>query len=99
MPLSLAFFVLTAIVYLLQLFPYTGVFLMILAAPLWSVVTINAGFAFLTVETIGGRVSRLWLAAPILWFGGYFVAAALNHQAFNALAEKVTRQNAGKTMP
>ena len=42
-PWSLWFFAITLIVYLLQRFPLTGVFLMVVGAAFWSVVLINLG--------------------------------------------------------
>ena len=57
-------FVVTAIVYALQLFPPSGVFLMFLMAPFWSIVTINLGFA--TTWSLAGRSRRnCWLCWKI----------------------------------
>jgi hypothetical protein len=99
MPLSFAWFALTGFVYLLQLIPWTGVFLMLFAAPFWSVLTVNAGFVSLGVEALTGRIARLWLVAPLAWFGGYVAVSALNHRDFHQLAQAVARQNEGKTLP
>lgn len=99
MPYSLIFFAITGIVFILQLIPFTGIFLMFLGAAFWSVFTINAGFVSLAVEAFLGRVSRFWVAAPIAWFGGYLAFAAMNHIAFNDLAAEIERHNAGRSMP
>jgi hypothetical protein len=72
-------FAFTAIAFAFQLFPLPGIFLMMLAAPLWSVVTVNLGFAALAAEA--WRTPELrWLAIfPIAWFGGYLMVAAYSH--------------------
>jgi len=99
MPYSLIFFAATGIIFLLQVIPLTGIYLMFLGAAFWSVFTINAGFVALGVEAFAGRVSRFWVAAPIAWFGGYLAFAAINHIAFNDLAKELERFNAGKSIP
>lgn len=99
LPWSLSWFVITGVIFLLQLIPVTGVFLMLLAAPLWSVLTINVGFAFLAVEAGVGRVSRMWLLAPIAWFGGYAAAAELSERAYGRLDAELRAENEGRTAP
>jgi hypothetical protein len=99
MPLSFVLFAFTGIVYLLQLFPLTGMFLMIVAAPFWSVLTVNAGFVVLGLEALSGRMPRLCVLVPLAWFGGYAAVAALNHVAFEQLKREVTARNAGKALP
>ena len=98
-PISLWFFVATAIVYLLQRFPYTGIFLMILGAMLWSVVLINLGFIGIGVEAITGRVSRAWLILPLLYFGTYYLAYYKDQAALAALRKSFVEHNAGKSLP
>lgn len=99
MPVSFVWFGLTAVVYILQLIPWTGIFLMMLAAPFWSVVTVNLGFVSLGVEAILGRIDRAWLLAPLAWFGGYTAAAWLSHAEFARLDADVRRSNAAKSVP
>lgn len=98
MPLSMAWFVLTCGVYALQLFPLTGIFLMFLMAPYWSVVTINLGFASLAVEALFGRIQKAWLLVPALWFGGYAIAALISHMQFDDLDASFRKQNEGKSV-
>ena len=50
-------------------FPVFGFFF--LAAPFWSVVTLNVGFLSIGIEAVAGKVHRAWLVAPMLWFAGY----------------------------
>lgn len=97
-PWSIWFFIITLAVYLLQRFPLTGVFLMIVAASLWSVLLINLGMLGITIEAVTGRVSLLWLAIPLLYFGGYYAAYASDQAALAKVAQETTRFNAGKRL-
>lgn len=98
-PWSLWFLIATAILYLLQRFPYTGIFLMIVAAPFWSVILVNLGAVGIGLEALTGRVSRLWLILPLAYFGGYYLLAARERAAFVQLRAEVAKFNAGKAMP
>lgn len=60
-PVSLAFFAVTALVFLLQLIPVTGVFLMFALAMFWSVVLVNAEIIGVAIKSVLGCVSRWWL--------------------------------------
>lgn len=99
MPLSFYIFAFTAAVFLLQVPPFPGIFLMMMMAPFWSILTINAGFASLAFEAYFGIVQRRWMWAPIAWFGGYFVIALLNQLTFYQLSNNFAQFNAGKTLP
>ena len=61
-------FLFTAAVFLLQLFPLTGMLLMILAAPFWSVITINLGFILVIADVVAGTLPRWALALPVIYF-------------------------------
>lgn len=98
-PLSFLLFAFTAAIFLLQVLPYPGLFLMMLMAPFWSIITINAGFASLAFEAYFGIVSRKWMLAPVAWFGGYFAIALLNHLTFYQLSNEMVQFNAGKLLP
>ncbi len=98
-PLSFYIFGFTTAVFLLQVLPYPGIFLMLLMAPFWSIITINAAFASLAFEAYFGIVSRKWMLAPIAWFGGYFAVALLNHLTFYQLSNEMVQFNAGKSIP
>lgn len=98
-PLSFLIFAFTAAIFLLQVLPYPGLFLMMLMAPFWSIITINAGFASLAFEAYFGIVSRKWMLAPVAWFGGYFAIALVDHLTFYQLANEIVQFNSGKTLP
>ncbi len=94
LPVSLGFFVFAGIVYGLQLTPLTGVFLMILAGPFWSVVLINAGFLGTALEASLGKTNSLLLILPALWFGGYGAWAAIERADLALEAESLEKLNA-----
>ncbi|MGL4323777.1 MAG: hypothetical protein ACRCTD_07015 [Beijerinckiaceae bacterium] len=98
-PKSLIWFIITGVLFLFQLFPYTGVFLMLVLAPFWSIVLLNIGFVALGVEAVIGRIAIVWLLAPIIWFGGYTVAFWQSQRAFDQLGDEIAAFNAGKALP
>jgi hypothetical protein len=98
-PWSLWFFAATIVVYLLQRFPLTGIFLMVVGAAFWSVILINLGVIGVGYEALTGRVSRLWLVVPLLYFGGYYWVYFRNQTALAALRAEYAQFNHGKTLP
>lgn len=98
-PASTLWFALTALIYVLQLIPFTGIFLMLVAAPYWSILTVNLGFASLVLEAGLGWISRVWLLAPIVWFGGYAAYAGMNYWAIESLDQNIRRENATQAIP
>ncbi|MEO7366084.1 MAG: hypothetical protein ABIW03_07175, partial [Sphingomicrobium sp.] len=98
-PWSLWFFAATIVVYLLQRFPITGIFLMIVGAAFWSVILINLGIVGIGLEALVGRVSRLWLIVPLAYFGGYYLLFAKDQATLAALRAAYARDNAGQSLP
>lgn len=96
---SFILFFITIIIYLLQLFPLTGIFLMMLAAPFWSAFTINAGFISMTIESLAGLLPRWFLLFPIIYFGGYAVLTGLSHYKYYSLQEDIAEYNAQIKIP
>jgi hypothetical protein len=94
MPFSLIFFAATAVLFALQAFPFTGVFLMILAAPFWSIALVNAGFVGVGVEAALGKVSRAWLLLPLAWFAGYGYFAAQSRLEAERVRQEMLIDNA-----
>ncbi len=91
-------FLFTAAVLLLQIIPFTGIFLMIVAAPFWPVVTLNLAFVALAVEALLGMTDRRWLLAPILYFGGYAVYAHLSNAQYLKLDAQLKAENARQSI-
>ncbi|MCH9806494.1 MAG: hypothetical protein K0U74_02065 [Alphaproteobacteria bacterium] len=94
----MAWFKLTAVIFLLQWIPFTGVFLMLFLAPFWSVITVNAGFACLAIEALARPGLRLWLIAPVAYFGGYAVLAHLSQHEFTQLDTQFRASNASRSV-
>jgi hypothetical protein len=94
-PLSSFLFAATALWVGLQHISALGVFMVFLLAPLWSILLLNAAFVGIGAEAAIGRVSRLWLALPIAWFGGYLLFAAADHRALEALRLQPAADTAG----
>ncbi|MCV9965124.1 hypothetical protein OIU34_24915 [Pararhizobium sp. BT-229] len=93
-PISLLGFVVTGVVFVLQAIPVTGIFLMFAFAMFWSAVLINASMIGVVIEVIVGRVSRLWLVLPLVFYGGYWIAATLDHFALRELSSRYDVANA-----
>jgi hypothetical protein len=92
-------FLFTAAVFLLQVFPLTGMLLMILAVPFWSVITINLGFILVIADVVAGTLPRGALALPVIYFGGYFLTAGASHFEARSLANSILADNAGNSLP
>lgn len=56
-------------------------------------VSLNGGFLALGLEATFGKASRFWLAAPVIWFGGYAVFAAMSNQEIARLDGEYRRIN------
>ncbi len=98
-PVSLLFFVATAVIFLFQAFPYTGIFLMFVLAAYWSVALVNLGMAGTVAEALVGRVSRFWLLLPVGFYGAYGWFAYADHQALQGLTASWDAHNAAVSMP
>ncbi|MFT3730453.1 MAG: hypothetical protein QM780_03365 [Hyphomicrobium sp.] len=96
LPASLWWFVITAAVYALQVFPIPGIFLMMFAAPFWSVLTINVGFLSLALEALTRRINRIWLIAPVAWFAGYALLTLFSHAEVWKLEKQFAAYNASQ---
>lgn len=93
-PFSLIFFVATGIVYVLQLIPIIGIFLMFGFAFVWSAALVNVGMIGTLVEALTGYVSRRWLMLPLAFYGGFYAIAVQEQSALNALTASSDAANA-----
>lgn len=98
-PVSLGLLAATAILYLLQRFQFTGIFLMFVGAAFWSVVLINLAMAGIVLEAASGKVGWQWLALPALYFGGYYCAYFNDQRTLGKVAAETVRFNDGKSLP
>lgn len=97
-PWSLWFLAATILLYLLQRFPLTGVFLMVVGAAFWSVILVNLGVLGIGYEALVGKVSRLWLLVPLVYFGSYYWLYSRNQAALAALRVEYAKFNEGKLL-
>ena len=97
-PWSLWFLAATIVLYLLQRFPLTGVFLMVVGAAYWSVILVNLGIIGIGYEALVGKVSRLWLIVPLVYFGSYYWLYSRNQTALAALRVEYAKFNDGKLL-
>jgi hypothetical protein len=98
-PRSFGFFVVTAVVYALQMIPVIGIFMMFMLAMFWSVLLINAGMIGIAVEALTDRVSRWWLILPLAFYGGYLSFAIVDHAALSELRAQYDAANARVSVP
>ncbi len=98
-PASLTFFAVTLVVFLLQVFPVPGIFLMWMGAAFWSVVLINLGMGGIIVEVVMGKVRPIWLALPLLYFGLYCVFFAYDRWQIARVRAEVAAFNASQPLP
>lgn len=80
--------------FLLQAFPYTGVFLMLFAASLWSAPLINLAVIVAGLEALTGRIPRGLVLVPILWFGLYAIAVVREEAGLVQAQSDVSQTNA-----
>jgi hypothetical protein len=81
-------------IFLLQLFPITGGFLMFLMAVAWIGVVVNVAMLHLAGAGLIGSIARLWIVLPIGFYAGglavhYWATAVVRTQA-----EAIQRDNA-----
>jgi hypothetical protein len=99
LPISLLFFAATALVFLLQWFPLTGIILMFAAAMVWSAFLINAGLIGIGIEALTGRVHRAWLLVPLMAYAAYVGRAGYDHYTLAALRASYDAANAQVHVP
>jgi hypothetical protein len=93
-PFSLWFFVAAGVIVLMQFPPVIGVFLMMFAAPFWAGPLINLGMIGIAFEAIIGRVWRIWLVLPVLFYGGYWATVVTEQVALSELTASYDAANA-----
>jgi hypothetical protein len=98
-PASLWFFAATLVVFLLQVFPVPGIFMMFLGAAFWSVVLINLGMGGIIVEVVMGKVRPVWLLLPLLYFGLYGLFFAYDRWQIARVRAEVAAFNDSQPLP
>ena len=88
-----------AVLGLLQLFPYTGVILMVLGGALWCGLAVQAFLIGLGVEAALGRVPRFLLVVPLAAYAGYYVMYLQQTREIHAKAEQLRASNPSLVLP
>jgi hypothetical protein len=96
-PQSLWLLAAAAGLFVAQVVPFTGVFLMMLGAIFWTGLLIDLGFAGIAIEAAIGRVSRWWLLFPAAAFALYAAFVAHDNLAVDRMKAEAARRNA--TLP
>ena len=90
---------LCGVVFLLQWFPFTGIFLMILGGPIWIGALVHVMMAHLTIGALSRRLEFAWLALPIAYYAGGGAMHLKSVQEAQALAAQIETANAEQSLP
>lgn len=99
LPFSLLFFLLTGLLFLLQLFPGIGIVLMLFGAAFWSAILINCGMIGIVAEVWKRRVPHAWLILPLSFYGGYYTFAAIDYWSLHSLRRAADTANSAVSIP
>lgn len=66
-------------VFALSAFPATGIFLMLVAAPFWSILLVNLAILLIFYDVFHDKFSKMLLAIPITYFGIYGALTISSH--------------------
>jgi hypothetical protein len=91
--LVLIYAAIAAVIFLLQLFPVTGVVLMLFLGMMWIGLLIHVGMLHIGIAAAVKRIPRAWLAIPILFYGGNLLLFAVTYYRANAESEAIERAN------
>lgn len=93
---SLWAFAAAIVLFLLQLLPIPGVFLMMFGAGLITVLLLHVALIALFVEAAVGRLPRVLMVVPVLVYGGYYVAYWQEGREVTERAAALRATNPGK---
>lgn len=94
--LLIAYALVAGAIVLLQAIPLVGLVLIMFGGPLWIGVLIHIALIHLTVRATTGKASLLWLAAPLLFYGGGYALHLTSVHAANAEAAAIDARNASQ---
>lgn len=81
---------------LLQLIPFTGVFLMVLGGAFWTGLLVHFFLLALAIEAFLRRVPRELLLVPVLAYGGYYAMYAFETFRIAQTTAELRSANSGK---
>lgn len=83
-----------AAIYALQVWPVTGIFMMMLAAPFWIGVLLHLMMLSLIALVASLRTSPLWILIPVAFYGYGFMLHLQSFSEAKALARNIEQSNA-----
>jgi hypothetical protein len=92
--LLIAYIFLGAVIFALQLVPITGIFLMLLAAPLWIGLLVHVAMAHFAWLALRGTIASAWLALPVSFYAGGYALHLASVRAAEAEAAAINAHNA-----
>jgi len=98
-PISLGLVALSFLLYGVQHLPNIGIVLLLVGAPLWSILLINGGILGVVVETIERKLDLAWLIIPALWFGGNAALAGYDYLTLAKLRREIAESNEAVKIP
>jgi hypothetical protein len=93
-PLSVRILAVVAVLFVLQAIPFTGVFLMIVGAPFWSIPLVTLAVLVAGFEGLTGRARSWVVLVPVAWFGLYALAVMREEAALVTAEAMVADANA-----
>ncbi|GLH78551.1 hypothetical protein SSBR45G_34600 [Bradyrhizobium sp. SSBR45G] len=84
---------------LLQLFPLTGIMLMLLGGALWCGLAVHAFLIGLGVEAALGRVPRILLVVPLAAYAAYYMTYLQETRDIRDKAEQIRASNPSRALP
>ena len=84
---------------LLQLFPSTGVLLMILGGSLLAGLLVHVFLLALFAEAMMRRISRAWIVIPLAAYGAYYAAYLGQAWEISSKSAELRAANPGKILP
>lgn len=81
-------------IFLAQVFPQTGVMLMMLGGPLWIGILTHGLMAHLGLAAASGIVARAWLLVPVVYYGAGYALHLESVRRAQAQAEAIAAANA-----
>jgi hypothetical protein len=94
----LAYFFMGGAIFLLQLIPYTGIFVMFLGAIIWIGLLVHLAMAHLAIASLFGVISRAWIATPIVFYGAGFALHLLSVRLVNNEVAAIEAANAASAI-
>jgi hypothetical protein len=92
-------FAITLIGFVVQMIPLVGLISLLLLTPYWPTLFLNAAFAVMAIDALIGCKNPKLLIGPIVWFGGYALAAGISHAEVYMMSRTAAKMNEHRVAP